>query len=573
MTKIGLLGWGLIFMSACDFGKSKLIEDISIGLKPPSDLTKLDESSFACSDVSIKGSPWTTGIAASVTAQHTTTNLSSEDRFKLSAETIIVGLNEPIQNSVVEFSLFLPEEMGPEGFIALNSVTENFPRNRIEGDAHVVLVSLKDPLGREWIPLSSGCFKKGLFLCESGVCARNPECYVDASAPLSAYETQSGASQTRLWFQSQVSPNGPYRPVGRTVFPNCSGETCSFHKKILVNGKWPSLNQSGVRGKYLLKYAAISNIVGSSENGGNEISQKKIKTKISISGISRTSTTANATKAFALNVVLVGNRLVGESRTEGGKKALNQVFENLAKIYQVQNIGISQVRSFEWPCEKGGDLFSELNEDDVSEVFSRGGDLFFDGGPGSRAVNLYLVDRIVRSGGVNFLTILGLAGGVPGPFLNKTGASGVAVSVLPDLSTVGDNSDDSNELLTTFVHEIGHFLGLNHPSEKEGTLHDGFTDTPICTPLPGGDLVTSTACLQTLNVFQTPGNESKMDCLEKCPSYSPAEGRFCGVVQECQFNHAMWWTTKNYSASHSSGDGHLFSAGSVGRLRMNPVLW
>lgn len=66
----------------------------------------------------------------------------------------------------------------------------------------------------------------------------------------------------------------------------------------------------------------------------------------------------------------------------------------------------------------------------------------------------------------------GIASGIPGPHaIHGTGASGVAIAVdvIPD------------ELLGgVLVHEVGHFMGLFHTSEADGSTSEPLTDTPEC---------------------------------------------------------------------------------------------
>ena len=35
-------------------------------------------------------------------------------------------------------------------------------------------------------------------------------------------------------------------------------------------------------------------------------------------------------------------------------------------------------------------------------------------------------------------------------------------------------------VVQTFAHELGHWLGLSHTSERDGTAHDPIADTPEC---------------------------------------------------------------------------------------------
>lgn len=67
---------------------------------------------------------------------------------------------------------------------------------------------------------------------------------------------------------------------------------------------------------------------------------------------------------------------------------------------------------------------------------------------------------------------LGIASGIPGPHvLPGTGASGVAIAV---------DSIPPEELGLVMVHEMGHFIGLFHTSELDGSVSDPFPDTEEC---------------------------------------------------------------------------------------------
>lgn len=107
----------------------------------------------------------------------------------------------------------------------------------------------------------------------------------------------------------------------------------------------------------------------------------------------------------------------------------------------------------------------------------------------SRALNLFFVQEI--KGADDGFTILGVAGGIPGAGpLNGTKASGVAV-------TIANFSPGADVIGHTVAHESGHYLGLRHLSESNGSAHDPLTDTAECSSVRdanGDGLVTADEC-------------------------------------------------------------------------------
>jgi hypothetical protein len=69
---------------------------------------------------------------------------------------------------------------------------------------------------------------------------------------------------------------------------------------------------------------------------------------------------------------------------------------------------------------------------------------------------------------------LGIAGGIPGPeAIHGTGSSGIVIAV--DL-----HDPMIDDLGKTMAHEIGHFLGLWHTTESDGTIWEPLRDTRRC---------------------------------------------------------------------------------------------
>lgn len=109
---------------------------------------------------------------------------------------------------------------------------------------------------------------------------------------------------------------------------------------------------------------------------------------------------------------------------------------------------------------------------ELSRMFASSSNLGGIGCQADGAINFFLVDEIV--GGRAGFIILGIAGGIPGPAtINGTSHSGVAV-------TMAGFRRNPVQLAQTMAHEGGHYLGLFHTTEAEGTAFDPLPDTAEC---------------------------------------------------------------------------------------------
>jgi hypothetical protein len=87
------------------------------------------------------------------------------------------------------------------------------------------------------------------------------------------------------------------------------------------------------------------------------------------------------------------------------------------------------------------------------------------------AIHIVLVSSVEDDGGA----IAGYSLGLPGPVDSSRAAAGVLVATSAFQSPI-DGSLDLDGLATTCAHEIGHYLGLYHTSERDGMEHDPIAD-------------------------------------------------------------------------------------------------
>jgi hypothetical protein len=92
------------------------------------------------------------------------------------------------------------------------------------------------------------------------------------------------------------------------------------------------------------------------------------------------------------------------------------------------------------------------------------------------ALHILVARSIDDQGGV----VAGYSLGLPGPVEPDRPNAAVLVAAGP-FASPGDGSLDEAGLAVTCAHEMGHYLGLYHTSERDGKQHDPIPDTPECT--------------------------------------------------------------------------------------------
>jgi hypothetical protein len=498
-------------------------------------------------------------------------------------------------------------DFGLNGSITLVADTVNYP---ISGGAYPVLVGfsvVRDSDGStlEFVNITSGCTTKGMWVCTNGSCSAEPTCSV---------QVPSGFANRTDWDQHQVPP---YGYTSTNSFPRCDSS---------VNG-WsscPSNLSTLPSGTYTAKYLLMS-------DSGNSVDSKTAGLRVSVSVKKDTqarNSGGGSNGGINLNLILVGDQNCNDSHSSKGRVNLNLLLGEINRLLSVESgasLGINQVQVYEWTDANGGSRYSQVD-------YSLLGDLFESGSKGLPAsdegnfINVFIVSDIQYSGS-NF-TILGLSGGILGPPKNGTQSSGLAFSSSDRLGSFnpscnavncgrGKLENDFLEMAATIVHELGHYLGLNHPAESPDSLGyqavDQLSDTPTCAyrtdagkkyfdqracyfsdltvqPAPLANTTCKSACNAITGGISYLSATKTSRVIDPWTTYANSDmpAAFCPHVSECQQNHVMWYTTKNRrllngasTCSFSdavnglcswSEDGNLFSAQSSAIIQWDSFL-
>ncbi len=335
------------------------------------------------------------------------------------------------------------------------------------------------------------------------------------------------------WQQFQIPPFG-YSSVN--TFPTClwsaSNPSCIFNDSNYFPS--PKLRSGTYTATYVLltsNYASIT-----SRNASFQVTLFK--------KYDATYSTAATNGKVNINVILVGKNNIEDSHSSSGQSNLNLLLENTQTYLNQTNLKVKlgEVKAYEWGCEDSGESLANQDLNSMDELYRRVSSQL-PSSADSRSINIILVSTIPDS--QNGLSILGVSSGIRGPLIQGSGGGGLAVSTFESLAAYSPQSEDFVGLGETIAHELGHYLGLNHPSESDATQHDYLPDTPQCSTI--GGRVTHASCL------------AASSCSTACVGYNGVN-QFCPQTTTCQFNHLMWYTTKFMNTQTGQGDGDLISA-------------
>lgn len=538
----------------------------------------LKTSAKACSALK-SGTSWTPNVSGVASSNHDASVTLSSQTINTSGP--VTGYSQAAgSGQELTASFTVPSDLGAFGSFVLTAEVTSYPSG-LRGVGYPHLVYLSDGTN-EYLNLArSGtggdCAQSGYYTaCSSSGCTRNSACTI--SWP-SAYLSRS------QWEDRQFA--GSFMSVN--TFPTCNWTggnvppsnypQCAFNQTFFPAAPTPVRLRSGVT--YTAKYVIID--IGDASVSGKTAS-------LAVTVTRKTDTTASVGGAVDLNVILVGNDNINASRTTLGQRNLNSLLNTVVtQLGQTNsNLSVGGVTSYEWACENGADAYVDVGASDLPTMFKEGSALL-SGAVAGRSLNVFIVSTISNdfAGVASNATILGISSAIGGPPLNGTVLSGLAFSSFNKLATYNPNCSSTGTSCTlstqerdfvnmggTITHELGHFLGLNHPSEYDGTAHDGVYDTPICTAKdntvsPANTYITIKSCLTVdSNTYPPTG----LTCSSACGAYSTSSGIFCPTKLECQFNHVMWYTNKNFKEGTSNGDGNLFSPNSGTLINYSPYV-
>ena len=533
-------------------------------------------------DRSIIGAPVTKGNVGGATTQQILSGVPMvrfNDPFGGSLASDGIHITGGHEVTVNLGSFQSDRDFGPNGSISLMAEVQNYP---IAGGAYPVLTGFSVVQGDgstiDYVKISSACRNQGMWVCDgSGNCSENTACTVQSG---SAFGGRSD------WDQHQVPPFGF---VTTNLFPRCDA---------LVNS-WNCPFSGGlVSGTYYATYLLLSN---SGDSVSGRSADLKVTTVIKNDQVARSP--ASLSGGLSLNLILVGDQNIADSRGVSGARNLNLLFKELNRLFLNEsgaNLALSDIKVYEWTNANGAGQYSQVSLDVLGDLFESGSK-GVDPTDNGKAINLFLVSDI-QNGGAAY-TILGLSGAILGPMINGTQASGLAFSSFNALSdfnfactsdSCSRNSLDPDflEMAATIAHELGHYLGLNHPTEKPTSdpsltssyLHDALSDTPKALARKSGTSI----LFDQRSVYASTRQDTPLSgsCKSACDAVTgvvpyldldPLKGKtdaFCPDVPECQFNHIMWYTTK-YRKKVSSvwvEDGNQFSPQSSAVVGWNPFL-
>ncbi len=494
------------------------------------------------------GISWVPNVSNASSANHDSTVTVSTSSQTVTAP--LSGQGDSLTGREVTITFTVGQDLGENGSVTLLGQISGYPSG-ISAVAYPLLTYLSDGTN-EYINLARGgagdCSSKGFYSCSGSSCTQNAGCTV---AYPSAY------TDIYHYLEHQVPPFG-YESVN--TFPTCrwtEGDAAySLNPKCAFNTYLAATSGHLPTGTYTARYFLMTTGYQTIATGNNA--------QLKVTIVQKKEATSPASGAVDINVILVGSNNITASHTTAGQRNLNTLFYDVGTYLDSANAGIKlgAINVYELTCASGGEALSTITSSEVGTLLQTGSALVESSTQG-KAINVFLISDFSNAN-----SILGEDGAIGAPPINGLQTSGLTVATFNQLANYNStcastpcaaNTQDSDffQMGVTISHEMGHFLGLNHPSESQGTIHDIVYDTPYCTAQDSNGTITINSCLNNdSNVYAPSGHT----CNTECSPYNNSTGTYCPAVAECEFNYMMWWSSKHFFGATGASDGNMFSA-------------
>lgn len=164
--------------------------------------------------------------------------------------------------------------------------------------------------------------------------------------------------------------------------------------------------------------------------------------------------------SITIHAIVVGATAIDEADLQTAFDTVGEVYDEAGS----PTVASVTYHSLDWPSAYVADSGTDLENLRASLVE----------GDDPLSVHVFFIQDFTEAG------TLGFAAGVPGPNgVSGTVGSGLVISVDSHLESDGATVD-AVLMGETIAHEIGHQLGLFHPTESDGVSFDALDDTPEC---------------------------------------------------------------------------------------------
>ena len=196
---------------------------------------------------------------------------------------------------------------------------------------------------------------------------------------------------------------------------------------------------------------------------------------------------AGATGTIDLGLYLVSDNWTAASAIADANGGWKRMLDTMAAVYAGAGICLGNVTFYDIPGWAKGAYATHINASDSSPCGLLD-QMFTLSQPGG-AIPLFFVDDIQESGAPGSGIVVGIDGAIPGP----AGAGGTVHSgALVNVTNLLINSQcigvpafhdcGADQVAYIAAHESGHYMGLYHTTEADGTLFDPVGDTSECAP-------------------------------------------------------------------------------------------